>query len=307
MSKPLIGLLITDLDNTLYDWVTYFASTFVPFVDEASTLLHVSKERLLDDFREVHRRHQDMEHPFALLETATVQEKMGTLDRQERRRRLERAFVKFNELRKTALHLYPGVEDALQRIKETGCTVVGLTEATVPNAAFRLKFLGLDRFLTRLYAIEPSGAGHPDPARRAAYIRVEQLIRVIPKSARKPNPKVLVAISKEFGADARQMVYVGDSLSKDVGMAKAASVWAVWARYGGRYNQEHWRTLVRVTHWTEKDVEREEEARRAAASIQPDVTIDSFEELSEHFDFVGTSQAAREQGRMSGRGSGAGG
>lgn len=50
------SLLIADLDNTLYDWVTFFARAFSAMVDELETLLTIDRERLLDEFKVVHQR-----------------------------------------------------------------------------------------------------------------------------------------------------------------------------------------------------------------------------------------------------------
>lgn len=79
MTSPRIRLFITDLDNTLYDWVSFFTSSFYEMVGEAAGLLQADRGELLDQLRDVHRRHHNSEHPFALLETPLVQ--AGTSDR----------------------------------------------------------------------------------------------------------------------------------------------------------------------------------------------------------------------------------
>ena len=53
MPKPVIKLLVTDLDNTLYDWVGFFAKAFRAMVEVAVPILGVDREALLD-----HRRDQ---------------------------------------------------------------------------------------------------------------------------------------------------------------------------------------------------------------------------------------------------------
>jgi phosphoglycolate phosphatase len=73
--------------------------------------------------------------------------------------------------------------------------------------------------------------------------------------------------------------YVGDSLIRDVAMAKRADVFAVWARYGTIYDPSLWDLLVAVTHWTPADVEREAQLRHSFKNVQPDSTIDTFDEL----------------------------
>ena len=44
-------LLICDLDNTLYDWVSYFVPTFYAMADEVVRITNCDRDRLLDDFR----------------------------------------------------------------------------------------------------------------------------------------------------------------------------------------------------------------------------------------------------------------
>src|SRR4051794_31349072 len=65
-------LLVCDLDNTLYDWVSYFVASFNAMVDAAVEVMGCDRDELLDDLRAVHQRHHDSEHPFALLEAETV-------------------------------------------------------------------------------------------------------------------------------------------------------------------------------------------------------------------------------------------
>src|SRR5579875_3155338 len=69
---PLIRLFITDLDNTLYDWLSFFVPSLYAMVDAAVPLLGVDREQLLDELKEVHQKHGSSEHPFALLETRAV-------------------------------------------------------------------------------------------------------------------------------------------------------------------------------------------------------------------------------------------
>ena len=68
-------------------------------------------------------------------------------------------------------------------------------------------------------------------------------------------------------------------------MAKTAGVWAVWARYGTSYDEAHWATLVRITHWTKEDIQREARLKTQFAHIVPDVELKSFSQLLEKFVF----------------------
>jgi len=107
----------------------------------------------------------------------------------------------------------------------------------------------------------------------------------IPLSQRKPNPQVLFQICSEMGVSPTEAVYLGDSITRDISMAKSAKVWAAWARYGNSFSHEAWATLVRVTHWTQADVKREELLREQFGKLQPDITLNSFSDIVDAFTF----------------------
>jgi hypothetical protein len=84
-------------------------------------------------------------------------------------------------------------------------------------------------------------------------------------------------------------------------MAKRANVLAIWASYGARHDPAMYELLIRVTHWTAKEVEREKRLRDEAKSIQPDLIADrSFAEVLRAFhledDSISSSSAAKVAG-----------
>ena len=141
-------LLVCDLDNTLYDWVSYFVAAFYAMVDEAVRVTGCDRERLLDDLRTVHRYHHDSEHPFSLLETEMVQVLFPGQSKKEIARRLDSAFHAFNASRKENLRLYPGVRGALEALSRSGITIVAHTESKLYSVVDRLTRLGLVDFFS---------------------------------------------------------------------------------------------------------------------------------------------------------------
>jgi FMN phosphatase YigB (HAD superfamily) len=289
MGKPRISLLVTDLDNTLYDWVTFFAHAFYDMVASAVDVLGVPEEILLDELREVHQRHHNTEHPYALLETRTVLTRFPGLSRSQRAALLDEPFHRFNKRREQILSLYPGVAETLEAVRSQDVAVVGHTEATVPNALFRLRKLGIDRFFDRIYAPAPS---EPDDDSADAPFWVVQPPATIPvkqlaRDERKPDPRILRDICFGMGVGPDQTLYVGDSIARDIGMAKEAGAWTAWAEYGTRYDPALWARLVRVTHWTAEDVARAEAAKKRHGRARPDVTLhQSLSEICRSFVFV---------------------
>lgn len=272
-------LVISDLDNTLYDWVTYFARSFRAMVAELESLLEAPRDQLLDEFRTLHQTLGTVEQPFALFELPAVISRFGPLPPLEMKARLEPALHAFNRERKASLRLYEGVEPTLAGLAAAGVTVVGHTEASLANAYYRAVRLGLTPFLRRLYVLGSRPVAHPDPARQNELSPPRDYVVEVPPRERKPNPTLLLDICRREGALPGDSLYVGDSLSRDIAMAHAAGVTSAWARYGTSFDPLDWATVVRVTHWTETDVIADQ--NDGAASVHPDFMLDSFAQLAE--------------------------
>ncbi len=277
-------LLITDLDNTLYDWVSYYARAFRAMVEKLAEALDVEEETLLDEFKAIHQHYGNSEHPFAALELPSVEARFGALSRTQRMRALDGPLGAFRAAREQYLELYPSVRETLGRLHRHGVVIVGHTEATAEQAFFRLRKLGIVGLFRHLYALDGSLKDHPDPARRADLRPPSGLVTSIPRQERKPNPELLRDICRKEGVALGEAYYVGDSLTRDMSMARRAGVAALWARYGTRYDPHLWNILVRITHWTDEDVRREAQLKKRYHDVQPDYVLDRFADI---LDIVG--------------------
>src|SRR5690349_14425947 len=97
------------MDNTLYDWVTYYSAAFSAMVDSLSSLLGVERIMLLDQFRAVHRKYNNSERPFAILELPIVLERYPNVERTELCSILAEPLRRFDAVRSQSLALYPNV------------------------------------------------------------------------------------------------------------------------------------------------------------------------------------------------------
>jgi phosphoglycolate phosphatase len=297
--KPIIHLLITDLDNTLYDWVSYFAVAFERMIDATVELLKVDRDTLLDDCQRVHREHHNTEQPFAILDAAIVRTSLTGLSREGRLERLRPVFTAFDKSREDTLRLYAGVARTLALVQQRGCKIVGHTEAAVAPIRSRLRRLGLTRYFESVYAIIDVGEGHPLQPRSDSVSRPALQIRPLAHSQRKPDPTVLLRICSDHGVDPSSALYVGDSISRDIGMAAAAGTHSAWAQYGTQYEAESWRTIVRVSHWSHEDVRAAQHAERIYGGARPEVTLrNAFSEILEHFDLRCGDPSAPSQLRL---------
>jgi len=275
-------LLVCDLDNTLYDWVAYFVPSFYAMVDVVVEITGCSREQLLDDFRKVHQQHGDSEQPFALLETDTIKDLFRDAPPPSVIAALDPAFHAFNAARKKHLKLHPGVQETLEALQASGVTLVAHTESKLYGVVDRLNRLDLFQYFAKVYCRERSFSSHPKPENGAEWLERVPVDKIIELSHHqtKPNPTVLLEICANEGFAAEQASYVGDSIARDILMAKRADVFSIWAAYGASHEPEMYRALVRISHWTPEEVAQEKELSEEAKNIRPDyIARDSFAEV----------------------------
>ncbi|WP_165727546.1 HAD family hydrolase [Pseudoalteromonas sp. 31A1] len=276
-------LLITDLDNTLYDWVAYFSQSFLAMLEKTNEITGISKEILISDFKKVHQYHGNTEHPFSVLELECLHKHFKTKDNALLKVHLDEALHSFNSMRKKSLSCYEGVLDTLEYLQNKNVLIVAHTEAPVRNSLYRLEKLGIKKYFNNLYA--PKDKYHDDLDKRSLDWLAEHknFLKLLSKEELKPNPKLLLDICNREGVRIEDAVYIGDSIVKDISMANDAGITSVWAEYGKQYNPLYWSTLVSITHWTVDDIEREESLKKAFDQSQPSLSIQKFSQLKELF------------------------
>lgn len=272
-------LLITDLDNTLYDWVSFYSQSFSAMAEELSKEINVPLDILLSEYKVIHQRFGNSEKPFATLELPSVISYFGTNDKILLQKKLTRVFSAFSSKRNHTLKLYPTVRDTLNILRERGVKIVGHTESLEYNSLYRLYKLDVIDFFDHLYTIEDNHNLHPNPKNAKVISVKDDFIIRLSSAESKPNPKLLEHICLTENVDIKDAVYVGDSITKDISMAKSIGMKAVWARYGRQFAPELWEIVVKITHWTDKDVEREEQLKESFSRVKPDYSINSFAEI----------------------------
>jgi phosphoglycolate phosphatase-like HAD superfamily hydrolase len=184
-------------------------------------------------------------------------------------------------VRKQNLRLYDGVYETLEQLSRLRIPVVAYTDARVINSLFRLDRLGVKPFISRLYA-----PGHVIKEVDQAALS-DDFVRLLPPNDRKPNPQTLIDICSQFGVVPSDALYAGDSIVRDIYMANGAGLHSAWAKFGTLYDKALWPKLVRVTHWSEADVERERILSEAARGTQADYVLERFSDLTSYFEFKG--------------------
>jgi phosphoglycolate phosphatase-like HAD superfamily hydrolase len=294
MQKRPVSLLITDLDNTLFDWVEVWGASFSALFNKTAEISGIPVSQLESEFKAVHQRHGTTEYAFSLEELPSLRAGATELDI---RTRYKPAIDAFRAARDATLKLYPPVMDTLVALRQRGCRIVGYTESMRFYSAYRMRHLDLDLVLDTLYSPPDADLpSHMTPEQIARYPRDKYeprvtVMRYTPAGEKKPNPRLLLDIIGAERGSTATAIYVGDSQMKDVAMAQEARVTEVWAKYGVAQDRAEYELLRRVTHWSDEDVERERELanelKRKGWGKNPNYVLEhSFSELLQLFEFV---------------------
>jgi FMN phosphatase YigB (HAD superfamily) len=286
--KPRVAAIVTDLDNTLYDWMEMWGAAFGAMLRALAERSRLPQHVIEADARRVHQRRGTTEYAFLIQELPCLRERHP---RQDLTRVHADAIAAYRLARERSLHLFPSVAETLAALKARGCLLVGYTDSRAFHAGYRVRKLGLDGLLDYLYS--PPDHDLPEaPILKSIRRRPEEAYRlgktvhrVLPEGEVKPNPRILADILRGVGAAPERTIHVGDSLLKDVLMAQQAGVTDVFARYGLARQRQEYDLLRRVSHWTDEEIERERR-RAALRDVHPSYTLhEAFSELLVLFEF----------------------
>lgn len=282
------SVLITDLDNTLFDWFDIWCSTFIPMLNRASEISGISKEQLIKEIQPIHEKHGTAEYAFVLQEVPSLLEKYGSPENVSVA--LNDAIHAARRSRIKHLKLYKGVYDTLSELRAKRVKVIAYTESKQWYTQYRLKRFGLDHFIDHVYSPEDHEVVHLTADQRKEFHFEHTKFSHTPAGELKPNPELLLRIIKSQKLDKNQCVYIGDSELKDINMANSAGVTSVFAKYGtGHFSDErlaNYDLLRQVTHWSKEEVKAEQELKESSEEhYKANFTVDNFAELLNIIDF----------------------
>ena len=269
-------LIVTDVDNTLYDWVSIWGGAFGALLRTLADNTGRSTEEWMKAAHAVHRRRHATECPSLLCDLAAAATWPPALDPA---RVLPNAAAAYRSYWDHHLTTYAGIREALAELSEQGHVVVAYTEGDVSIAASRLARLGLAGTIRRVFGRSPlPSAREPAWAMVSVPRNCPIAVDFIPREDNKPNPTGLRTIIAMCGSTPQNTVYVGDNLYKDVVMARTLGAGALWARYGTTRSPEHVALLEHVAHWSAELVVAERQTTLASAT--PDAVIDNPREIA---------------------------
>ncbi len=273
--------LITDFDNTLYDWFDMWHRSFTAMLAEIVRTSGLKEEDLLPQIREIHQRHGTSEYSYLIEEIPALKERFPD---QDLRAAFDEAIHMHRRARKESLALYPRVIETLAELRSQDVAIALYTDSLAYYTNFRVRRLELDHLVDFVFSPPdhelPTGATSHTQNKDAQLLHAKHMY--LPKGVRKPDPNALLDIVKDIGRTKEECVYLGDSLKNDIAMAQDAGIEDVYAVYGGVQQHPGYKMLQKVSHWSEADVERERNISKR--DVAPTHTIKSFAEIKNFFE-----------------------
>lgn len=276
--------LITDFDNTLYDWFEVWYQSFTAMLSEVKIISGLEDDTLLPEIRTIHQQFGTSEYSFLLESLPCLKAKYP---KQDIAVVFDDAIHAYRSARKSALRLFDGVAETLEHLKAEGILVVVYTESLAYYTNYRIHRLGLDGLVDYIYSPPDHELPQPTAHNVGNTASTEESLlevshhRFLPEGVFKPNPEVLLDIVEEIERKPSECIYLGDSLMKDIAMAQDANVTDVYAEYGVVQEHKGYPLLRSVSHWTDEDVEREKALSRR--DVLPSHTISKFSQITDYF------------------------
>ncbi len=228
-------VLITDLDNTLYNWVDYFAPCFRAMVHFLSKETETEKETIVEDFRRVYKEHENIEFSFSVQELQTLK-KLPSKKIDEAVKGARAVFVRTG---RKYLSPYNGVRETLLWAYKGGVKIFCCTNAPINLAQFRLRQLHLSRYFSGFVGRLPPSNTLSRSKNKIYYPLEPQLL--------KPSIFGYKAILESFGNSTLDVYVVGDSYEKDLIPALSIGAKGIFARYGRECNQNNIDTIRKIS------------------------------------------------------------
>jgi phosphoglycolate phosphatase len=293
------ALFVTDIDNTVFDWVSYYACAFAALLEKVSDVIGVDYQKLAQEAQTVFSSQASIEYPFLIQELPSVITYYGTDIEALLSGAVALGRRAFLDAAERQLFPYPHVDATFKRIKKTNpeLPIVALTDAPRYVAMWKLNKLGLLSYFDAVYGLaDPRIPVCPETnlIKVDAEILRKHLqqynfgyrgrIRVLPEDYEKPGTKGLKTVLMDFDLDETKetrsrVLWLGDNLRKDMALGKRLGVKCAWAAYGVELDKA-W--LAKLSDFSpSQNIHKNVNIDPADPnSPEPDFTVNSFEEIA---------------------------
>lgn len=273
-------VLALDLDNTVYDFVAFYAKAFRAMVHVVSKQIRVDRAEVESQFRNVFQKAGTLDFRDLVQNLPLTQ----ALPEDGRKRLVNNVRRAYDLSKRKQLRSYTNMPATLAAIEAAGVAVIVVTNAPLYHAYTRLRDVGVLPYVYGLVAWEGTNAigdggttdehilqTHTELLGRARHKL--QFLATFQRGESKPSSHPFMLIRERFG-DALYYA-VGDSLSKDLLPAARVGMKTIWARYGTRtQDARDLDTILAMTPWSTEEI-----SFHLDRAFSPDYVIDDPRDL----------------------------
>jgi len=121
-----VSVLITDLDDTIWDWLSMWYKSFNPYFESIKSECNIDEKTLKRDFKRLHCKYHTSEVSYAYKELKCVENKFYPNFEGE-----NKILHHYYSNKKHNLKLYENVRETLTEIKNKGTKIIGFTESNI--------------------------------------------------------------------------------------------------------------------------------------------------------------------------------
>lgn len=271
-------VLITDLDNTIYNWVDYFAPCFRGMVHALARVTGLEETDIISEFRQMYQENETVEF-MPLIQGLAICNNKSEDEVKDLVRIGRGAFMK---IRRKRLDLYPEVKETLKWVRDQGLLIIAVSNAPMSQAYARMRHFRIQKYFDGI-------AAQHDPLQPADVVIYAKIIQkvasgyFVPKmrrwflepSERKPSPDDYARILADLGIEPKDAFVVGDSLQKDIAPAIRLGSIGIWAEYGEHAERKNVETVNMLGSWGDKRVS----SINQGFDYHPDFKIAGFSDL----------------------------
>jgi len=233
MQQP---LLITDLDNTLYNWVDFFAPSFRAMVHTLHSNTGIGEDEIIDNFAKVYKEEMNIEFSYSIQSL----EIFKNYPQEEQKKLQKLGQLVFSQTAKKNLHIFPTVQSTLAWAKSVGIILICVTNAPYNSAKWRLGQLGLLNFFYGLACRSPY-----DDFKLKNMSNIRK-VWILSKDELKPNEDGYLKVTDSFNIQMKNVYIVGDTMT-DIIPAIQIGANAILCHYDYLPNQKNIETISRIS------------------------------------------------------------
>jgi phosphoglycolate phosphatase len=268
-----VKLVVMDLDDTLWTWTKPWQMATDELLTEVSKELVLDRDKLIAELKAVFSQYKTSEYLFGLYECPSIQQALDTKDPVTIEEKLLKHIGRYWETYADNFKVFDGALDFLALCKEHGIKVIGYTESQELYTKFRTS-LAPD-VVNYIHAMYCNKTRVDKEILKSGVLGTAPIVRFIDLilnpggelrsntfeyntynlEYRKPNPKLLETIVSKYACSVSDVIYIGDSLYRDVLMANKLNIDTLLMTNKDKSNDV---TLLRaLTHWSPAEVARD--------------------------------------------------